>query len=125
MTLKTPENQAIVIFGATGDLTGRKLMPALSSLFVQSLLPNEFAVIGYGRSEMTGDEFREASAAHVAKYSRTGLDPETWEAFAAHLDYVPGEFGAPGAMHHLAERVEGGGEAGHRRGRRPGHWPAP
>src|SRR5439155_733251 len=71
MTLKTPENQAIVIFGATGDLTGRKLMPALYNLFVQSLLPKEFAVIGYSRSEMTGDEFREASAAHVAKYSRT------------------------------------------------------
>ena len=97
MTLKTPDNQAIVIFGATGDLTGRKLMPALYNLFVQSLLPKEFAVIGYSRSEMTGDEFREASAAHVAKYSRTGLDPEAWEAFAAHIDYVPGEFQSPRA----------------------------
>jgi len=118
MTLKTPENQAIVIFGATGDLTGRKLMPALYNLFVQSLLPKEFAVIGYSRSEMTGDEFREASAAHVAKYSRTGLDPEAWEAFAAHIDYVPGEFQSPGAMQHLAEVLKEVDSAIHGEGRR-------
>ena len=76
MTLKVPDNQTIVIFGATGDLTGRKLMPALYNLFVESLLPEDFAVIGYSRTEMSTDEFREHQAANVAKYSRTGLDPE-------------------------------------------------
>ena len=76
MTLKVPDNQTIVIFGATGDLTGRKLMPALYNLFVESLLPEDFAVVGYSRTEMTTDEFREHQAANVAKYSRTGLDPE-------------------------------------------------
>ena len=91
MTLKTPENQAIVIFGATGDLTGRKLMPALYNLFAESLLPQDFAVVGYGRTEMTSEEFREHEAANVAKYSRTGLDPEAWEHFARHVDYLAGD----------------------------------
>src|SRR2546425_9051324 len=106
MTLKTPENQAIVIFGATGDLTGRKLLPALYNLFVQSLLPQDFAVVGYSRTEMSPDEFREHQAANVAKYSRTGLDPEAWERFARHLDYLPGGFEPEGAMHHLAQHLE-------------------
>src|SRR3979411_3023717 len=78
VTLKVPDNQTIVIFGATGDLTGRKLLPALYNLFVQSLLPEDFAVVGYSRTEMSVDEVREHQAANVAKYSRTGLDPHAW-----------------------------------------------
>jgi len=118
VTLKPPENQTIVIFGATGDLTGRKLMPALYNLFVQSLLPREFAVVGYSRSEMTGDEFREHAAANVAKYSRTGLDPQAWEAFAAHIDYIAGGFESDGAMHDFALRLEEIDAAIHGEGRR-------
>ena len=106
MTLKVPDNQTIVIFGATGDLTGRKLMPALYNLFLESLLPEDFAVVGYSRTEMSNDEFREHQAANVAKYSRTGLDPEAWERFARHVEYVPGGFEPEGAMHHLAQRLE-------------------
>jgi len=106
VTLKVPDNQTIVIFGATGDLTGRKLMPALYNLFLESLLPEDFAVVGYSRTEMSNDEFREHQAANVAKYSRTGLDPEAWERFARHVEYVPGGFEPEGAMHHLAQRLE-------------------
>jgi len=118
VTLKVPENQTIVIFGATGDLTGRKLLPALYNLFVQSLLPQDFAVVGYSRTEMTSDEFREHQAANVAKYSRTGLDPEAWERFARHLDYLAGGFEPEGAMHHLAQHLEEVDAAIHGRGRR-------
>src|SRR6266571_3579205 len=101
MTLKSPQNQTILIFGATGDLTGRKLMPALYNLFVQSLLPERFAVVGYGRSAMTAQDFREACAANVAKHSRTGLDTAAWEAFASNLDYIAGGFEPEGAMYPL------------------------
>jgi len=104
MTLKVPPNQAIVIFGATGDLTGRKLMPALYNLFRQSLLPERFEVIGFARSPMTADQFRENVATSVAKHSRTGLDTEAWEAFSPHIDYMAGGF-EPGAMQPLAERL--------------------
>ena len=104
MTLKAPPNQAIVIFGATGDLTGRKLMPALYNLFLESLLPERFAIVGYGRSSMSADQFRESVATSVAKHSRTGLDTAAWEAFALNIDYVAGGF-EPGAMQPLAERL--------------------
>jgi len=104
MTLKAPPNQAIVIFGATGDLTGRKLMPALYNLFLESLLPERFAVVGYARSPMTVDQFRENVATSVAKHSRTGLDTAAWEAFAPHIDYIAGGFD-PGAMQPLAGRL--------------------
>ena len=118
MTLKVPDNQTIVIFGATGDLTGRKLMPALYNLFVESLLPEDFAVVGYSRTEMSTHEFREHQAANVAKYSRTGLDPGAWEHFAQHIDYIAGGFEPEGAMHHLAQRLEEIDAAIHGGGRR-------
>ena len=105
MTLKPPPNQTIVIFGATGDLTGRKLMPALYNLFAQSLLPERFAIVGYSRSVMSNDEFREQAAANVAKYSRTGLDQNAWDAFAPQIEYVAGDFEPRGAMHHFKERL--------------------
>ncbi|HMC04515.1 MAG TPA: glucose-6-phosphate dehydrogenase, partial [Actinomycetota bacterium] len=106
MTLKVPDNQTIVIFGATGDLTGRKLMPALYNLFLESLLPEDFAVVGYSRTPMSNEEFREHQAANVAKYSRTGLDPEAWERFARHVEYMAGGFEPEGAMHPFAQRLE-------------------
>ncbi len=118
MTLRVPDNQTIVIFGATGDLTGRKLMPALYNLFVESLLPEDFAVVGYSRTPMSNEEFREHQAANVAKYSRTGLDPEAWEHFATHVDYIAGGFEPEGAMHSLAQRLEEIDAAIHGGGRR-------
>jgi glucose-6-phosphate 1-dehydrogenase len=105
LTLKPPDNQTIVIFGATGDLTGRKLMPALYNLFVQTLLPEQFAIVGHGRSAMSSQEFQEHCAANVAKYSRTGLDNEVWDSFASHIEYLAGVFDEPGGMHQLAERL--------------------
>ena len=58
INMKHTENQILVIFGASGDLTKRKLIPALYELFVQKLLPEKFAVLGVSRTEMGDDEFR-------------------------------------------------------------------
>jgi glucose-6-phosphate 1-dehydrogenase len=99
MTLKTPSNQAIIIFGATGDLTGRKLIPALYNLFVDSLLPEKFRVIGYARSPLTTEEFRETCAGNISKYSRTGFDHAAWEAFAPNIQYFAGDVDHAGALH--------------------------
>ncbi|HWD09019.1 MAG TPA: glucose-6-phosphate dehydrogenase [Actinomycetota bacterium] len=101
MTLKTPPNQAIVIFGATGDLTGRKLMPALYNLFIEGLLPDRFAVIGYARSRYSDDEFRDLCAAEIQKYSRTPFDPTAWDRFGPNLRYVSGNLVTPGDLHDL------------------------
>ena len=56
--MNKPENQILVIFGASGDLTKRKLIPALYSLEVQNLLPDRFAIVGTGRTDFSDDKFR-------------------------------------------------------------------
>ena len=56
--MKTLENQILVIFGASGDLTKRKLIPALFELYKQNSLPEKFAVLGASRSQMNDEEFR-------------------------------------------------------------------
>ena len=56
--MKRTENQILVIFGASGDLTKRKLIPALYELYIQKLLPERFAVLGASRSLLSDDEFR-------------------------------------------------------------------
>src|SRR5690606_23912648 len=57
--MKTPENQFLVIFGASGDLTTRKLIPALYDLFRQNLLPEKFAILGASRSNLSDADFRQ------------------------------------------------------------------
>jgi glucose-6-phosphate 1-dehydrogenase len=58
--MSKPENQILVIFGASGDLTKRKLIPALYSMEVQKLLPEKFAIIGTGRTDLNDNQFRES-----------------------------------------------------------------
>ena len=67
---RTPEPACLVIFGASGDLTARKLMPALYNLALQHLLPASFAVIGSARRQMTADAFRKELHDAVAEFSR-------------------------------------------------------
>ncbi|MGH2771189.1 MAG: glucose-6-phosphate dehydrogenase, partial [Actinomycetota bacterium] len=109
MSLKPPDPQTVVIFGATGDLTARKLMPALYNLYTQELLPDGFAIIGYARSEMSSEQFREGTRVNIEKHSRTGLDHRLWEGFASHLSYVRGEFSSERAMNHLAGHLQEAG----------------
>ncbi|MGD9695841.1 MAG: glucose-6-phosphate dehydrogenase [Thermoleophilia bacterium] len=78
----------IVIFGATGDLTQRKLLPGLYSLASQGLLPPETAIVGAARSPLGDDEFRERMRAGVESHGRLPLDDAAWERFAAGLRYV-------------------------------------
>lgn len=63
-----PANQILVIFGASGDLTGRKLLPSLFELFQRDLLPEKFLILGTARSEYTEDEFREHQRQNLLKY---------------------------------------------------------
>ena len=67
---RTPSPAAIVIFGATGDLTQRKLVPALYSLAVQQLLPPETTVVGVARSDLTDEEFRARMRTAVETHGR-------------------------------------------------------
>ncbi len=98
--------QAVVIFGASGDLAKRKLLPAFYHLYLEGLLPKGFAIVGYARTEMTDDGFREQARDAVRRFGRHATEGEAWHDFAEHLSYVAGEFSSSGAMHHLVERLE-------------------
>ncbi|MEO6037596.1 MAG: glucose-6-phosphate dehydrogenase [Saprospiraceae bacterium] len=77
-----------VIFGATGDLNARKITPALYNLFLDSWLPEQFCIIGTGRTPLTDEQFRERLLEGVNEFSRNGkVTKSKWDAFAAHLFY--------------------------------------
>ncbi len=79
----------MVIFGGTGDLASRKLMPALYDLARQRLLPPAFAVVGVGRGEMTDAEYRAQLRTAIGEHSRSRpIDEDVWPSFAERLFYV-------------------------------------
>jgi glucose-6-phosphate 1-dehydrogenase len=84
---------AVVIFGATGDLTRRKLVPALFSLAQEGQLPAGFNIVGFARRPWSHDEFRQKMLEGVKQFSRVALQNDSeWERFASDLYYVPGHF---------------------------------
>ncbi|HKN81717.1 MAG TPA: glucose-6-phosphate dehydrogenase, partial [Actinomycetota bacterium] len=98
--------QAAVIYGASGDLTQRKLLPAFWHLWLQRRLPKGFALVGYARSAMTSEEFRQSTYDHVRKFSKHPPEGEAWDEFARRLSYYRGEFSEPGAMNDFATHLE-------------------
>jgi glucose-6-phosphate 1-dehydrogenase len=100
----------MVLFGATGDLARRKLVPGLFNLFRAKLLPRGFALIGVGRSVEDLDGFREMHREATAKYSRTKMDAALWSEFAARFSYVRGDADAPATYQEL-ERALGHSDA--------------
>jgi glucose-6-phosphate 1-dehydrogenase len=97
---------SIVIFGASGDLTARKLIPALYHLFVEKQLPNPVRIIGFARREKSDAQFREEMKAGIEQYSRTKkVDASAWEAFSTSLTYCQGEFSDPKAYLKLGEQL--------------------
>ena len=86
---RTHEPACLVIFGASGDLTARKLIPALYNLALQHLLPASFAVIGSARRAMTTPKFRAELHDAAAEFSRTRpINEEVWATFARSIQYV-------------------------------------
>lgn len=97
---------AVVVFGATGDLTRRKLLPALFRVFEQGLMTDRFAVVGVARRELDAGAFRaDMGAALAERKNGVAPDPARWDAFASGLDYVAGEFDDPETYRRLAERL--------------------
>ena len=104
---RPPDPCVIVIFGVTGDLTHRKLMPALYNLAREGDLPEKFAVIGTSTSVTSSDEFRAQLKDSVAKFSRMKpLDDEVWGKFAAPLETVVADVNAPDDYTKLARTIE-------------------
>src|SRR5437764_2827890 len=86
---------AITIFGATGDLAHRKLLPALYNLAHEGALPERFELIGIARSPHSDEEFREQARASIQRYSRTKTDPHVLDGLLCDIRYLSGSFDAP------------------------------
>jgi glucose-6-phosphate 1-dehydrogenase len=98
---------AVVIFGASGDLTRRKLMPALYNLAVSRSLPSGFAVVGVARREKPSDQFRAEMKEAVGQFSRRKpIDPALWADFERGVSYVTGTFDDPKTYTNLRAHLE-------------------
>jgi glucose-6-phosphate 1-dehydrogenase len=82
----------MVIFGASGDLTRRMLLPALYNLALDRRLPPRFAVVGFARTDQDHGEFRRQAKEAVQEFSRRPIDEAVWKSFAEGLFYVPGDY---------------------------------
>jgi glucose-6-phosphate 1-dehydrogenase len=103
---KSLEPCSLVIFGASGDLTARKLIPALYQLFLEKQLPDPFRIIGFARSPKTDDLWRQEMKQALEKFSRTKpIQAEDWQRFATLLVYSQGDYADAKGYKHLAERL--------------------
>jgi len=101
---RTASPCVVVIFGASGDLTKRKLVPALFRLSQERLIPGEFAIVGISRSPLSDAEFRDRMKEAVKTFSEVKqLDEEVWNNFAQGIFYLPGDVGDPDAYKRLAD----------------------
>ncbi len=89
---RIPEPCVLVIFGATGDLTSRKLFPALYNLTREKLIPPNMVCVGFARRDKSHDDFRKEMKAGIEKFSRSPIDPKIWDEYQKHIFYHRSEF---------------------------------
>ncbi|MFN8188128.1 MAG: glucose-6-phosphate dehydrogenase [Gaiellales bacterium] len=104
--LRTPSPCAITIFGASGDLTQRKLLPALYQLAADGYLPEELAIVGVARTPMSEDEWRSHMRDAVEAHARQEFRTDVWERLAAGMRYVATEFADEGGEQAVVERLD-------------------
>ncbi len=96
----------IVIFGASGDLTSRKLVPALYNLRRSGLLPEPTNIVGFSRTPMTDEAWRASLRESTAQHAGgEPFSPEAWDAFAESISYQPGDIGKPDDLARLKQRL--------------------
>ncbi len=86
--IEIPRPCSLIIFGASGDLTKRKIIPALYHLYINRLLPENFFILGIGRTEISTDQFRDSMCAAVKNSFLRDFDDRLWKEFAVKLDYL-------------------------------------
>ncbi|HET6714312.1 MAG TPA: glucose-6-phosphate dehydrogenase [Actinomycetota bacterium] len=106
MALRPPNPQAVVLFGASGDLAKKKVIPALYNLAVAGLLPERHCVIGFAMDAWDDETFRQHARESVETYSRTPLDEDVWKRFADSLSFISGTFDDEPAMGRLKQALE-------------------
>lgn len=96
----------IVIFGASGDLTSRKLVPAIFNLSYDNLLPADLHLIGFGRKEMSDGEFHASNVESIQQFSRRDLNSEIWGRVESQSSYFAGGYDDPEAFRRLNKRID-------------------
>ena len=97
---------AVVMFGASGDLAKRKLLPALYDLAVHACLAPRFRLLGFARTEMSDDQFRSSTGEALAKKGGAGADAGRRQEFLNQLHYFPGNYDDPESYRRLVQRLE-------------------
>ena len=98
------QNKHAVIFGASGDLTSRKLIPAFYHLFKERQMPEDFRIIGFARREKTNESWRQELRQALDQFSRTKpVDDQVWQEFSKHVFYSIGDITDEGAYKNLEQ----------------------
>lgn len=104
--MKTASNQLLVIFGASGDLTGRKLLPSLYELHVRGLLPERFCILGAARTEYSDDEYRTFEKAHIRESLKNKeVDDVELDSFLRRVFYLAFDSTNSAGYHKLKDRI--------------------
>ncbi|RYE36479.1 MAG: glucose-6-phosphate dehydrogenase [Sphingobacteriaceae bacterium] len=107
--MKSTKNQptVFVIFGGTGDLNWRKITPALYNLFLDDWLPNQFSIIGTGRTQLSNEDFNAKLLDGINQFSRSGkANVEKWKAFSANIVYQPADLNDPGTYNEFGSLIK-------------------
>jgi glucose-6-phosphate 1-dehydrogenase len=103
---RVPDPCLVVIFGATGDLSHRRILPALYDLRRAGLLPPETSIVGYARRPFSDESYAAELRAAVAEHARNPVEPALWSDFAETIHYQGGDFRDPAAYVRLADRLD-------------------
>jgi glucose-6-phosphate 1-dehydrogenase len=95
----------MTIFGASGDLTKRKLIPALCNLAQESLLPAQFAIVGFAGNDFTTESFRKMLGEEIPKFAPAPIDPKQWNWMSERIYYVKGDFQDADAFQRLEAQI--------------------
>src|SRR5216683_7040834 len=95
----------LVMFGVTGDLASKKLLPAVYDLANRGLLPPGFSLVGFARRDWAHEDFAQVTYAAVKEHARTPFRDTVWEQLSEGVRFVPGEFDDPEAFDRLAATV--------------------
>ena len=96
----------MIIFGASGDLTKRKLVPAICNLAAANLLPAHFGIVGFAFDPLTTETFRQQLDEEIKTFATSPIDPEFWKSLLARTFYVQGDFKDPAAYQKLKEQID-------------------
>jgi glucose-6-phosphate 1-dehydrogenase len=102
---RTGDPCVMVIFGAAGDLTKRKLIPALCNLARSGLLSKQFAIIGFAYNDLNTESFRKQLTEDIKEFATCPLEKELWDWFLQRIYYVRGDFKDPAAYQQLKEQI--------------------